>query len=74
MLALTPGPLVAQTDTQAPDATPDTDSMGMIDAATPGADGAGEAVGMEQMMERCMAMMDMMGGDDMPMPAATPER
>lgn len=87
MLALTAGPLVAQTEPPMPGATATADHMGMMSAATPGVDGTPAATDMAQMMKQCMAMMEMMmsmmgdggmmgdgmmGGDGMPMPAATP--
>ena len=69
---LTTGPMFAQSATP----TPPSDSMpagmdGMMDMASPAADAS-----MEQMMERCMAMMDMMmgmmGDGDMSGMMATP--
>lgn len=61
MLALTAGPLVAQTDTPLPGGTPMAGDMGMMGAATPEAGGP-KAESMEDMMEQCMAMMEMMMG------------
>lgn len=81
MLALTAGPLVAQTETPMSGATATADHMGMMGVATPGADGTPVATDMAQMMKQCMAMMEMMMsmmgdggmmGDGMPMPAGTP--
>lgn len=56
----TTGALLAQEPTTGPDTTPMAGDMGMMEAATPAADGAGMAEQMQRMMEQCIQMMQMM--------------
>ncbi len=58
LLALTTGPLFAQTATPEADATPTSDHMGMMDAATPGA----EAATSEELHQMMHQMMDTVHG------------
>ena len=75
-LGLASGPLFAQTSAPEGSGTPTTNAMGMMGAATPEA-GDPKSGSMEEMMEKCMAMMEkmeMMGGEGMPEASPVPSQ